>query len=578
MAGRAAGGDATELLAAMGRDFVSTRDLDATLKRALERIAAYVGAEAGALFVFEPERQRLSCRACVGPCDIVGLTLDLGQGVVGRAVRTNAGEIVRDVSRDPQFEGSVDARTGFTTRSILCAPMSVKDERLGAIELINKRGGDGLFDHGDLTFLEALTSSAALAVMNARMAAELVEQELVKRELELAAEIQRSLLPESPAANFPAHGVNRAARMVSGDFFDFFALPDGRVRFALGDVSGKGMNAALLMAKAASLFRCLGRGPDGPGRLMGRLNAEIVDTATRGMFITMVVGTYDPASGVVRLSNAGHEPPLVHHPTAGFSEYEAEAPPLGVLPSEDDEPAFAEIEIALGGGALYIFSDGVTEGYLADGGELGRDGLKRLMAETATLAPAERLAAVTDRLARPGESLRDDVTLLIVDDRLAAANRGQAVSAVPAQSPVGMRANGSGRLMAFRFPALPERLRLVRGAVKELARLNGCSDSVARDIVIAVDEACQNVIRHGYKGRADGEIALEVERQGGDLILLLKDEAPTVDPSMVRPRDLDDIRPGGIGTHLIRSVMDEVAFVAPPPGGGNILRMVKRIA
>ena len=301
--------DPLELLADMGQDFAASRDIEKTLMRALELITRHVGAAGGALFLLDEAGEMLTCQACVGATEITGMTLNSDEGIVGRCVQENAGEIVRDVANDPNFHKSMDDRTGFTTRSILCAPMSVKDQRIGAIELVNKLGGDGLFAEADLYLLQSLSASAALAVLNARMAEALVEQERVRRELELAAEIQRSLLPSPRPGSYPVHGVNVPARTVSGDFYDFFPSGDGRICFNLGDVSGKGMNAALLMAKTASLYRCLGKSEHSPGRLLGRLNEEICETATRGMFVTMVGGIYDPATGLVRLANAGHEPP-----------------------------------------------------------------------------------------------------------------------------------------------------------------------------------------------------------------------------------------------------------------------------
>ena len=130
---------------------------------------------------------------------------------------------------------------------------------LGALEVINKRKGDGLFDEADKRFLQVLAGLVSLAVHNAQMTGALVEQERMRRELDLAREIQRNLLPEQPAADFPVHGLNLSALEVSGDFYDFFTLADGRIAWGLGDVSGKGMNAAMLMAKTSSLFRCLGK-------------------------------------------------------------------------------------------------------------------------------------------------------------------------------------------------------------------------------------------------------------------------------------------------------------------------------
>ncbi len=133
-------------------------------------------------------------------------------------------------------------------------------------------------------------------------------------------------------------------------------------------------------------------------------------------------------------------------------------------------------------------------------------------------------------------------------------------------------------VLRLRVPAVADRLRLIRTAVGESSRLVGCSENVARDVTLAVDEACQNIIRHAYKDLPEGEIVVEIIREDGKLIIFLKDFAPTIDPKTVRPRNLEDIRPGGLGTHLIREIMDEVAFLEPPLAGGNVLRLVKRIA
>ena len=132
-------------------------------------------------------------------------------------------------------------------------------------------------------------------------------------------------------------------------------------------------------------------------------------------------------------------------------------------------------------------------------------------------------------------------------------------------------------LLEFRIPARSDQLGKMRAAVRECVEASGCSENPTADIVLAVDEACQNVIRHAYGEEREGEILLRVEQRGDELVLSLMDFAPPIDPEKVRPRDLDDVRPGGLGTFLIREVMDSAEFVEPPPGCGNLLRMVKRI-
>ena len=559
-----------ELLAEMSRDFAASRDLDAALLKAVGHITDSVDAEGGALFMLDEAQANLRCNACVGATEITGLVIPADKGIVGRVVQNDRGEIVRDVSKDPSFFGGVDEKTGYTTKSILCAPLTVKGERLGAIELINKRGGDGLFRPDDLHFLEALASSAALAILNARQAEALLEQERIKRELELAREIQSSLLPAA-ADGSAIFGINQPAREVSGDFYDFFDLPDGRICFNLGDVSGKGMNAALLMAKTASLYRCLGKAILSPGRLLGLINREICETAARGMFVTMVGGVFDPRSGVVRLANAGHEPPLLLRRDGTFQAFEAEGPPLGILPDPPTKDGYPETEIALDGGSLWVFTDGVTEGYVEGGGELGADGVKRILLEMRDRPLKERLEAVAGRI-RAGEAgLRDDLTLLGIQD-------DGAVHSVAAAPGLAGGATDEEVILGIRVPARADRLKMIRQAVRTAAAHMEADHETTEQVILAVDEACQNVIRYAYGGRDDGDISIELLRHGRDLVVQVVDYACPVDQEAIKPRDLDDIRPGGLGIHLIREIMDDVRFLAPPAGVGNLLQLRKRIA
>lgn len=133
------------------------------------------------------------------------------------------------------------------------------------------------------------------------------------------------------------------------------------------------------------------------------------------------------------------------------------------------------------------------------------------------------------------------------------------------------------RVVQIRVDARPETLRLVRAVVGEAAALCGCSENCVRDIVIAVDEACQNVIRHAYGGKPDGEILIDIRREDDRIAFNVIDFADPVDVSKVKPRSLEDLRPGGLGIHFISQCMDDARFRAPPEGAGNRLWMVKRI-
>ncbi|MCK4938835.1 MAG: SpoIIE family protein phosphatase [Rhodospirillaceae bacterium] len=584
-----------DLLADMGRNFADSGDIGSVFKTGLERIALTLEAEGGALFLLDgplnDEGTKLVCNASFGPVDIAGLTIDADDGIVGRAVNSNCAEIVRDVTKDPNFNIEIDKESGFTTRSILCAPLAVKDEKIGAIEMVNKKGGDNLFTVEDLKLLETLAASASLAILNARMAAELVEKEKMRRELELAAEIQKSLLPADGEPDSPVAGVNLPARVVSGDFFDFFVLDDGRTCFTLADVSGKGMNAALLMAKTASLFRCLGKETPYPGILIAKINAEINETATRGMFVTMLVGVYDPETGTVRFANAGHEPPLLHHPDGSVDDFEASMPPVGVLPDIGMGKTPVETTINLEGGAFYIFTDGVTEGYIGEE-ELGAEGFNNLIKKGKELLPAERINGVATHLKEGSELLRDDVTILVVDDGAAfkerTANKAQGKNRAETDVIYGHRHGhgpGNEEIAKISVPARPESLKIVRRVVEGAVASCGLGKDTVQDIVLCVDEACQNVIRHAYAGikpeKNKNEMIISVSSGQQILIIGIRDFAPRIDPDKVHPRELDDVRPGGLGTHFINEVMDKVEFKVPEDGHkdnrGNLLVLSKSL-
>lgn len=561
------------LVAEMTREFTSSLDFSVVEKSALERIANYIGAEAASLFLVTDAGDSLICSACWGPVDITGVAVPVDSGVVGRSVSTRKGLMVRDTSKDADFGGMVDDKTGFTTRSLLVAPLMTGRECLGAIEIINRVEGDGFFSHQDLTLLETLAGAAALAINNYRLTEKVVQQERDRHELELAAEIQRDLLPNTAPLKFPIHGINIPARSVSGDFYDILPLPDGRIWFNVGDVSGKGMNAALLMAKTSSLFRCLAKSAEHPGQLLNAINNEMCETNSRGMFVTMVGGLFDPKTGVVRLTNAGHEPPLhFDFRTERFTSIPADGPPLGIAPGIAGPEGFPVTEWKLAGGMLYIFTDGLTEATTFGGGMLGIDGVRALIRDHAEQAPELRLRNISGAVKLPGQSLRDDLTLLVVEDLDVARETIESPETVTNTTSL------HSKILRLRVAALADRLKLVRSAVEQAAQFCECPESWTFDLKMAVDEACQNIIRHAYaKKPGGGDIVIEFFREGDSMIVHLMDFADPVDPEKVRSRDLSDIRPGGLGVHLIRSVCDEACFVRPPPGVGNLFRLTKRL-
>lgn len=235
----------------------------------------------------------------------------------------------------------------------------------------------------------------------------------IHRDLNLAREIQQSLLPPFRETQYPVTGINLSAKILSGDFYDFFELKNGDIYFNLGDVSGKGVNAALLMAKTSSLFRCLGKRIGSPGELLYEVNNELCETSVHGMFVTMVAGLYSPVSGQIKLVNAGNPPALLFSEDGLCREFEATAPPLGVM----QNTLYTEYDINLHNGSLYIYSDGVTEGYVDDNTMLELSGLFKMIATIdKNLTAQERLQTIVNPFLQTSQPLRDDVTLLLIEN------------------------------------------------------------------------------------------------------------------------------------------------------------------
>ena len=397
------------LLAELSQSLAVSLDIDRTLARAVQRIAECMNAEAASLFLLDAEGALLECRACHGPVDISGLKLALGTGIVGRAFESGQCQMVRDARQDPDFAGRVDARTGFDTRSVLCTPLVSSRGPIGVLQVLNKRDDSGLFEESDRDVLRVLAAPTALAVSNAQLIAELMEQNRIKRELQLARRMQRSLLPKRRREHWPVRGVNRPAREISGDWYDYFELPDGRIAFAVGDVAGKGLDAALLMVRCASLLRWAGKDGLHPSQWLERINNELCETVAGGMFVCAAVGYFDPASRTAQWANAGFPPALVRHGDGEFTSYRAEGPPLGIVPGI----AYPVQSADLSNASLYLFSDGVTDVRDAERRPIGLEGVRALFSRHAGASPDARLRGIIGELR--GMRLQDDTTLLLVE-------------------------------------------------------------------------------------------------------------------------------------------------------------------
>ena len=404
-----------KIITQMNQDLATTLDLNETLQNALEVIIKRINAQAANIFLIEEKKQVFQCIASKHQAYLDEYEIPLTQGVMGKAVLQKkcirVGDVRKDVREIAEFYFDLDNKTNFTTYSVLCAPLIAANECIGVIHCLNKKTTNKLFEESDRKLLETLSAPAALAIRNARMAKELVDKNRMQKEIEIVGEIQKTLLSQNKKDPFPISGINIPAKVVSGDFYNFSDLGDGRFGFGVADVSGKGIKSSLLMSKASSLYRCLSKTMFSAAELLNLLNTEICETAARGMFVTMLVGIYDSNKKELLLANAGHEPPLIYSRDGKFSNYSEAGPPLGIM----SKIKYKETTIPFKESSMYIFTDGITEMKDPNGEMLGAEGFQSYIKKYQSTPNNERLKSIVEDIVKSGKIQKDDLTIVVID-------------------------------------------------------------------------------------------------------------------------------------------------------------------
>ena len=401
----------------MNQEFASSLDLNDTLNTALKVIIERINAQAANIFLINEKKKKFECIASLHQDYLDEFELDLKDGVMGKAIEQKkcirVGDVRKDVREIAEFYFDLDNKTNFTTFSVLCSPLIAANECIGVIHCLNKKIGNKLFEEEDRQLLETLSAPAAFAIRNAKMAKDMIEKNKIQKEVEIVGEIQKSLLSQNKKEPFPIAGINIPAKVVSGDFYNFSDLGDGRYGFGVADVSGKGIKSSLLMSKASSLYRCLSKTNFSAAELLIQLNNEICETISRGMFVTMLIGIYDSNKKELLLSSAGHEPPIIFSADGSFSNYSEAGPPLGIMP----KTKYEEHKIPFDNSSMYIFTDGITEIKNPKGEMLGSEGFQNFIKKYKDKPNNERLKIIIDDILNTGHIQKDDLTIVVIDSK-----------------------------------------------------------------------------------------------------------------------------------------------------------------
>lgn len=456
----------------------------------------------------------------------------------------------------------------------LIVPLVTSGELIGALYL-GPRLSEQEYSTDDRRLLATLAAQAAPAIRVAQLvqeqAAEAAERERIDQELRVATLIQQQFLPRDlpRLPEWQVAAYYGPARAVGGDFYDFIELPDGRIAIVVGDVTDKGVPAALVMARTHSILRAEASRSPSPGAVLARANELLVPEMPNRMFVTCLLVFLEPASGRMVIANAGHNLPYVRSADR-VTDVRATGMPLGLLPGVAYEETEAVIEP---GSTVLLYSDGVVE---AHGPEREMYGFPRLREEFATLdVPGsdviDRVLEHLHAFTGPGWEQEDDITMVALRraDEVAAADTTGADS-------------DEEVLVAFSVPGAIGNERSAMDRVADVVAPLGLNGRRLERLKTAVSEATMNAIEYGSLGREDVPVDLVVAATPAEVVVRITDralsgpvpddaEAPDIDAKLAGEQ-----KPRGWGLFLIRNMVDQMDVASDGDGQTVTLRLARK--
>jgi sigma-B regulation protein RsbU (phosphoserine phosphatase) len=390
----------------------STMSTDQIMNLIVQESIKAIGVEQGAIMMIT-EKAASPMKTLIRGMDASsgGIPYRLGVSLTGWMLKNQKPLLIEDFTTDERFRG-VKVESG-QIRSVLSVPLKVKDRMIGVINLINKKAGP--FTREDERMVGIIASQSAQVLENARLYEEEKRLQQVERELQMARDIQQSLLPKENPQIQGAHiaGLSYPAREVGGDYYDFIHLGPERLGVVIVDVSGKGVPASLLMSNIQATLRVQAVTSHSPGHCITEANTALHKSTAADKYATLFYGILDMKERTFTSTNAGHNAPMLMSHGACCRRLETGGIVLGMLP---DIPYQEEKTQLNSGDLLVMFSDGITEAMNDQEEEFGEERLMSLMEDHGQLSPEDLLEKiVTEAKAfTGGTQQQDDMTLVAI--------------------------------------------------------------------------------------------------------------------------------------------------------------------
>jgi serine phosphatase RsbU (regulator of sigma subunit) len=406
-------GDLLALISKVGITLLASATLNETLEQIVTLVFEAVPADRCLIMMRDEGSEDL--RVAVARLrDRVGEVgeIRVSRNVLDEVVIRGKSVLTSDAQHDPRFATGTVVLQGV--RSVLAVPLGVAEKVFGII-YADSPIAEGRFTEDHLKVLTTLASVAAIRVENARLVEARLERERLERELALASEIQQRFQPTAPPhiTGYELQGISFPCYEIGGDYYDFIEREDGRLVIALGDVSGKGTAAALLMSSLHAAIHAQSASHDSLVATISAVNRYLADNIPANRFVTLFYAELDPESGALSFLNAGHNPPLIVHAAGTVEQLASGGLPLGIKRDAEYREGRTQLQA---GDVLVIYSDGVTEAVSPSGEEFGPTRLYEVVQRNVEASAAgirDRIESSLTKFAQ-GTSAADDITLVIV--------------------------------------------------------------------------------------------------------------------------------------------------------------------
>lgn len=413
VAPKAKQGDLLALISKVGITLLASATLNETLEQIVTLVFEAVPADRCVIMMRDEDSEEL--RVAVARLrDRVGEVgeIRVSRNVLDEVVIRGKSVLTSDAQHDPRFASGTMVLQGV--RAVLAVPLGVSDKVFGII-YADSPIAEGRFTEDHLKVLTTLASVAAIRVENTRLVEARLERERLERELALASEIQQRFQPTAPPhiTGYELQGISFPCYEIGGDYYDFIERGDGRLVIALGDVSGKGTAAALLMSSLHAAIHAQSASHDSLVATISAVNRYLADNIPANRFVTLFYAELDPESGSLSFLNAGHNPPLIVHAAGTVEQLASGGLPLGIKPDAEYREGRTQLQP---GDVLVIYSDGVTEAVSPTGEEFGPTRLYEVVSRNVEASAAgirDRIESSLTKFAQ-GTSAADDITLVIV--------------------------------------------------------------------------------------------------------------------------------------------------------------------